>query len=430
MSYLSSPSSLPSASGTVTHARSVSIPSRVPWTLLASAAALGLMAAMGKRAPSHALSSGASASGASASGANSPGVEPFAEKDRPASGQAGEPERTGAFGEARSSDEPRVVHRARARQPGRGRRAGRPDEIPARGWKDILWRTYEEMQQDRLMAVAAGVAFYALLAIFPAVTALVSLYGLVFEPTTVTGHLALAASMLPPGGFDIVRDQVDRVVSAGGGGLTFGFLFGIAIALWSANNGVKAIFDALNVIYDEDEKRSFLMLNLVSLTFTLGAIVLFLVFAGAVIVLPLALSAIGFQGVTESLLPLLRWPALLLAVLLALALIYRYGPSRRKAQWRWISVGSLFAAFTWIAGSLAFSWYLQNFANYNAVYGSLGAVIGLMMWLWLSAVVVLLGAELNAETEHQTARDTTVGGDKPLGTRGAAMADNVGEART
>lgn len=375
----------------------------MPWGLLASAVALGLLASFGKR---------------DARDAGGPKAKGDAERPR-----------TGAFGEARSSDEPHAVQRARTAERGRGRRADMPSKIPSRGWKDILWRTYEEMQKDRLMAVAAGVAFYALLAIFPAVTALVSLYGLIFDPANVVGHLSIAATVLPPGGFDIVSDQIDRVVSAGGGGLTFGFLAGVAIALWSANNGVKAIFDALNVIYDEDERRSFIALNLLSLTFTLGAILLFLIFVGAIAVVPLVLAQVGLAGAWDWLLPLLRWPALIVVVLLALALIYRFGPSRTKAQWRWITVGSLFATVTWIAGSLLFSWYLQNFGNYNAVYGSLGAVIGLMMWMWLSAVVVLIGGELNAETEHQTARDTTVGRTKPLGRRGAAMADTVGEAK-
>jgi membrane protein len=371
----------------------------LPWGLLASAAALGLLSALGRRdAPPRA---------------------------RPGS----TPARTGAFGEPRSSDEPRALHHARARERGRGRDATGPEKIPAQGWKDILWRTYEEMQRDRLLAVAAGVAFYALLAIFPAVTALVSLYGLIFEPSTVMGHLSAVGAMLPPGGFDIVRDQVDRVVSTAGAGLTLGFLGGLGIALWSANNGVKAVFDALNVIYDEDEKRGFVKLNLVSLTFTLGGILLFLTFVGVIAVLPIVFAQIGLAGAWEWLLPFLRWPALFVVLLLALALIYRFGPSRTRPQWRWISVGSLFATVTWIVMSLLFSWYLQNFANYNAIYGSLGAVIGMMMWMWLSAVVVLIGGELNAETEHQTARDTTIAGDKPLGARGAAMADNVGAAK-
>jgi membrane protein len=336
---------------------------------------------------------------------------------------------TGAFNTQKSTDEPRAVQRGRARQRGRGREAASPQQIPWAGWKDILWRTYEEVSQDRLLAVAAGVVFFGLLAAFPAMAALVSAYGLFADANTIGDHLSLAAGILPQASFDLLREQVLRIASKNQGGLTLGVVTGFAVALWSANAGMKAIFDALNVIYDEEEKRSFVRLNLVSLAFTLGAMAVMLLALGAVVVFPLALAQFGIASVNPVLLSMIRWPVLLAVVLVGLALLYRYGPSRRNAEWRWVSVGSVFASLTWIAGSLAFSYYLANFADYNATYGSLGAVIGLMMWMWLSAIVILVGAELNAEMEHQTARDSTVGGDKPLGARGAAMADTVGEAK-
>jgi membrane protein len=194
---------------------------------------------------------------------------------------------------------------------------------------------------------------------------------------------------------------------------------------------MKAIFDALNIIYEEDEKRGFIKLNAISLTFTLGAVVVFLLAIGSVVVVPLVLAYLGFAAEQQAgFLPLLRWPVLFVVVMFGLSLLYRFGPSRRDAKWRWVSVGSAFAAFAWLAVSIAFSWYLSKFADYNATYGSLGAVIGLMMWLWLSITVILVGAELNAEIEHQTARDSTVGGAKPLGARGAVMADTVGAAQS
>ena len=277
--------------------------------------------------------------------------------------------------------------------------------------------------------MAAGVAFFSLLSLFPAVTALVSLYGLFADAGTMADHLATLAELMPPGAFDIVREQIARIVSKSGGTLTVGFAFGLGLALWSANAAMKAIFDALNVIYEEDEKRSFVMLNLVSLAFTLGAIVAALLALAAVVVFPLVLALFGIERINPLLISLLRWPLLFLMIVLGLALLYRFGPSRRNAEWRWVSVGSVFAALAWIAGSMAFSYYLVNFANYDATYGSLGAVIGLMMWMWLSAIVVLVAAEINAEIEHQTARDSTVGREKPLGARGAAMADTVGEAK-
>ena len=191
-------------------------------------------------------------------------------------------------------------------------------------------------------------------------------------------------------------------------------------------SGVKAMIDALNVIYEQDEGRSFIKFNVVALVFTLGGFAAFLVAIAAVIVLPLVLSTVGLGGATVTLTRILRWPVLLLVLLIGLAALYRYGPYRRAARWQWVSVGSVFAAMMWITASCLFSWYLASFANYNATYGSLGAVVGLMMWLWLSTIVVLLGAELNAEIEHQTARDSTVGADKPLGARGAVMAETIG----
>jgi membrane protein len=192
---------------------------------------------------------------------------------------------------------------------------------------------------------------------------------------------------------------------------------------------MKAIMDALNVIYDEEEKRSFIKLNLMSLALTLGALASLLIAIGSVIVFPLMLNWLGLGGAVEWTIAVLRWPALLFVVMFGLAILYRFGPSRREARWQWLSIGAVLATLLWLTGSLLFSWYLSNFADYNATYGSLGAGIGLMMWLWLSTISILLGAELNSEIEHQTARDSTVGGDKPLGRRGAAMADTVGKAQ-
>jgi len=334
----------------------------------------------------------------------------------------------GAFGSTRSTDEPRQVQRQRAHEHGRGRKAASPWQIPWAGWKDILWRTYAEIQDDRLVAVAAGVVFYALLAIFPAITAIVSLYGLFTDAATINDHLSLGAGFLPQGALDIIKDQVTRITSKGDANLGLAFIFGLGLALWSANAGMKAIIDALNVAYDETEKRGFIKLNLISLTLTLAAILSLLMAIAAVVVLPLVLGYLGLGAVGEMLLRILRWPALFLLIIIGLAVLYRFGPSRSKPQWQWLSVGSVLATIAWLIASALLSWYLGNFANYDATYGSLGAGIGLMMWLWISALVILLGAELNSEIEHQTARDSTVGAEKPLGARGAAMADTVGAA--
>ena len=343
-------------------------------------------------------------------------------------GKLREPPASGAFGTRRSSDEPKSVQHARALEPRRGRHADAPWQIPWRGWKDILWRTYQQIGEDRLLAVAAGVVFYALLALFPALTAFVSLYGLFATASTINDHLSMAAGILPGGVVDIISEQITRLVSRGDAKLGFGFIVGLGIALWSANAGMKAIMDALNVVYEEKEKRSFIKLNLVSLTFTLAAIASMLLALGAVVVLPLVLARIGLASVTENLFQALRWPALLVLIMIGLALIYRFAPSRREPRWQWISVGSVFAAIAWLGSSALLSWYLSSFANYDATYGSLGAAIGMMMWMWISSIVILFGAQLNSEIEHQTARNSTVEHDKPLGTRGAVMADMVGAA--
>jgi membrane protein len=280
-----------------------------------------------------------------------------------------------------------------------------------------------------LLAVAAGVVFYALLALFPAVTAFVSFYGLFAKASTINDHLSVAASLMPTGAFGIVKDQVARVLAKGDVKLGFAFAFGLGLSLWSANAGMKAIIDALNVVYEETEHRGFIKLNLVSLAFTVGALGAMLVALGCVVVFPLVMSEIGLGRLTEILIRVARWPFLITGAILGLAVLYRYGPSRREPKWRWLSVGSVLAAITWMGGSALLSWYLENFANYDATYGSLGAAIGMMIWMWMSSIVVLFGAQLNSEIEHQTARDTTVGHEKPLGARGATMADTVGEAK-
>jgi membrane protein len=335
----------------------------------------------------------------------------------------------GTRGEGKGGHTGNEAERKAETERDRGRAAETPLQIPAKGWKDILWRTYEEMNQDRILAVAAGVTYFGLLALFPAVTALVSIYGLFADTATINDHLAVLSGFLPGGALEIISEQVKRITEQGSTTLGFAFFFGLALALWSANAGVKALFDALNVAYDEEEKRSFIQLNLLSLAFTLGAIVFALLALGAIVVIPVILKFVGLGGVTEWILWIARWPALFAMVIFALAVLYRYGPSRDNPQWQWITPGSVLAATLWIVGSMLFSWYVANFGNYNETYGSLGAVIGFMTWLWLSVTIILVGAELNAEIEHQTAKDTTAGHAKPLGARGARMADTVGEAK-
>lgn len=300
----------------------------------------------------------------------------------------------------------RVLERVRPGSAARIANAAQAAQVPPRRkrlarsgrayWKRILWRTYEEINEDRLLALAAGVVFYALLALFPAITAFVSSYALFAKASTVVEHLSLIQGMMPGGAYKIVEEQVSRIVTNTTGDLSLAFAAGLALALWSANAGVKAIIDALNIVYDANETRSFIRLNAVSLAFTVAAIAVLLLAVGAVVVMPVALSYVGLDSYAKTLAVLLRWPALFGLLLLGLATLYYFGPDLPSARWRWISPGAVVAAVTWLIGSALLSWYLGSFANYDATYGSLGAGIGLMMWLWVSAIVVLIGAELNS----------------------------------
>lgn len=305
----------------------------------------------------------------------------------------------------------------------RGRLATTPSEIPARGWKDILLRVYGNISKHRIVAIAAGITFYSILAIFPAIAALVSLYGLFADPATIAGHLDSISGIVPGGGLEVIRDQMTRVAAQHNNTLGLTFVIGLVVSLWSANAAMKSLFDALNIVYGEDEKRGLIKLNAISLTFTAGAILFLLLAIAAMVILPPLLTALGLGGSAEIFVRIVRWPALLLVLTLGLACIYRHGPSRDEPRWRWITWGSAFAAVTWLIASFLFSWYAENFGSYNKTYGSLGAIIGFMIWIWLSAIVILIGAELNAEMEHQTVRDTTAGKPEPVGARGATMAD-------
>jgi membrane protein len=346
--------------------------------------------------------------------------EPAREPKKPS------PEGTGNNSGARSI-EGRAAQLIAATQPERGRHAEVPTDIPAAGWKDIAVRVYLEFLKDRVLAVAAGVTFYTLLALFPGIAALVTLYGLFADANVINEHLAQLHAVLPSGTVEIVGDQVKRIASKPSGTLGLTFFTSLLVSIWSANAAMKAMFDALNVVYEEEEKRNFFVLNLRSLTFTVGGLIFIIIALNAIVVVPVVLNYLGL-GSGAWLIAALRWPALLLVILGALSVLYRFGPSREHARWRWVGVGSLVAGLLWLVASLLFSWYVSNFGTYNETYGSLGAVIGFMTWIWISSTIVLLGGEINAEIEHQTARDTTTGRPLPMGARKARMADTVGAA--
>ncbi|HEY5070690.1 MAG TPA: YihY/virulence factor BrkB family protein [Caulobacteraceae bacterium] len=315
-------------------------------------------------------------------------------------------------------------------QPGRGRAATAPWDIPPLGWKDIIWRTYREIGRARLAALAGGVTFYLLLATFPALAAFVSVYGLFSDVHSVEKQLGQLAAILPRDAVTLIGGQMVRLATQRHATLSAAFAASTLLSIWSANAGMKSLFDGINVAYDQPETRDYLHRTVI----TYGATFAGLVFLAGVSVLavaaPVVLHRLGGRG--ASLWWAFRWLVVYLLAAAALSLIYRYGPSRvrARAKWRWVVPGGAAAALLWMAGSLGFSWYVNNFTHFGVTYGSLGAMVGFMLWVWFSVMVVLTGAEFSAEIEHQTACDTTTGTPAPIGGRGAVIADTVGKAFT
>ena len=312
-------------------------------------------------------------------------------------------------------------------EPGRGRLARHPRHIPGHGWKDVLWRTLKEINRDRLPRVAGGITFYTLLAIVPALAVFVSLYGLFADIGQVQTQLDQMATVIPADVVSILGDQMKRLAVERKANLSIAFALSLALSVWTASNATRALVDGVNIAYDELEKRNVIQLMAVTYAATFGMLVFLLLVTGLLVAAPIALRMVGL-GAFEAIWVPLRWAVLLAAAAGAFTLLYRYGPCRSRARWRWVWPGGALASVLWLGGSLGFSWFLNNVANYDATYGSLGAVIGFMMWIWFSVMVVLIGAELNAEIEHQTALDSTTGDARPMGERGATMADSVGLA--
>lgn len=310
-----------------------------------------------------------------------------------------------------------------AQEPDRGRMAASPWRIPPRGWVDILWRTLRETGEDRLTVVAGSVTYYTLLAIFPGVGVFVSLYGLFADVAEVEKQLLQLSAVFPPDVTRLTGEQMIRLAGADSEGLSFAFVASLLLSVWSASAGMRALFDGLNIAYDETERRSYAVRAALTYGFTLALVVFLAVVSALLVAAPIALAR---AGLADTWLAAVRWPLVFLVATLAFSVAYRYGPSRQRARWRWLTPGSAFASALWIGGSVGFSWYLNNVAGLDRVYGSLGAVIGFMLWIWFSVMIVLIGAELNAEIEHQTALDSTTGPPEPMGERGAAMADTVG----
>jgi membrane protein len=308
-----------------------------------------------------------------------------------------------------------------------GRDAGTPHAIPWRGWKQALRRAGEQMISDRISLSAAGCAFYATLALFPAITMLIFLYGLVFDPQTVEPQLQVLQQLLPSSAYELIDTRIHQLVAKPPGSLTIGLLISVSFTLWSAATGTKSILSALNLAYNEIERRSFIRFQAVSLGMTLAAMLMAVLAIAILVFLPAVFQFVGFSAQSKGLIRIASLLMMMLFVLVSLSMLYRFGPCRRQARWAWVTPGSLLATVLWVVASALLSFYISDVASYDTTYGPLGAVAGVMMWFYVTVVVVLAGAELNAELEMQTARDSTQGGPRPLGARGAYVADHVAD---
>lgn len=304
-----------------------------------------------------------------------------------------------------------------------------PAQIPARGWLQVIKRAFAEGKTDNVPILAGGVAFFAFLALFPAIIAALTLYGLVADPATVAGQVSSLAEGLPETARPLVVDQLNSVASGSGGALGIGLIISLLAALWSASGGTMNLIKATNVAYDEDESRGFLKLRGIALALTLGAVVFVLLAVALVAVVPALFDALGLGGIGLVLAQVLRWVLLVALVVSALAIVYRVAPDRDAPRFAWVSTGAIVATALWVIGSVLFSLYVSNFSSYNKTYGALAGVIVLMLWLYLTSYIVLLGAEINAESEKQTSRDSTTGPEAPRGERGAEAADAVADSR-
>jgi membrane protein len=306
-----------------------------------------------------------------------------------------------------------------------GREAKTPAEVPPRGWWDILVRTKNELGSDNLSIVAAGMAFYCFLAFVPTLGAVISIYALAADPKTVSDNLSALTRVMPPEIMPVINEQISRLVAesqtAG-----IGAAISLLLALYGGSKAAKALMEGLNIAYDEKEKRGFFRLLLTALLLTLGAVLGAVLAIGLVAVLPVALRNLRLGSVAETLATWLRWPILMGGFMVALGILYRYAPCRDEPKWRWVSWGAALGTGLWVAGSALFSLYVSSFGNYDKSYGSLGALVIFLFWLYLTGYAVLIGAELNSEMERQTFRDTTKGPEQPMGARGAHSADTVG----
>ncbi len=306
-----------------------------------------------------------------------------------------------------------------------GKDADKPSQVPARGWMQITRRAWKEAGADQVSLLGAGVAFYAFMSLFPAMIALVLLYGLIADPATISAQVAQFTSALPADATKLITSSLTSMASSKSSSLSIGLVVSVLLALWSASGGVGNLITAVNTAYDEEEKRGFVKRKAIALAMTVGAIVFMVVVIALIAVAPPLLSHLVSSGPLRILLTILRFVILVVAIAVALAILYRVAPSRDAPKMRWVSTGAVVATVLWLLASIGFSLYVSHFGSYAKTYGALASVVVLLMWLWISMYAVLLGAEINAEAEQQTEADTTKGQAQPMGARGAVKADSL-----
>lgn len=308
----------------------------------------------------------------------------------------------------------------------RGRLAQRPSDIAWRGWWDVLWRVKDQLDADNVSIVAGGLALFGLLAVFPSLTAAVAIYGIIASPDVIQAQVQTFSDLLPAATLEILQSQLHKLVSQSSETLSIGVIVGILLALWSARKGMVALITAMNVAYNEHDRRSILVRLLLSMGFTLGGVLGFLLVIVLGVAVPVVLAYLPLGGAAEWILLGVRWALLWLVAILALAVLYRFAPHRSQPRWEWVNAGSVIAATLWLLGSVMFAVYVRNFDSFGEAYGAIAGVVVMLVWFYVSAYVVILGAEINSELERQTVHDTTVGPEKPMGERGAFSADTVG----
>lgn len=300
-----------------------------------------------------------------------------------------------------------------------------PHQFCFKSWFQVLWRVKDQIEYDHVQVVAAGVAFYFFLAMFPLLAAVVSTYGLVMDPAEVVRQIQSMAAILPQDAKQMIADILANLAGQSTQSLSWSFALSVLLSLWSSKKGVTALFEGINIAYNERDNRHFLIKYALTFSFTIGLILLGFFCLTLVVGFPVLIEKFGLPEVIQTTLSWCRWPLLAMILIFGLSFFYKIAPHRSSPQFKWVGVGSVIAALLWTVGSLGFSYYVDNFGSYNKTYGSFAAVIILLLWLFLTAFIVLLGAEINSELEHQTSIDTTVGNTKPLGERNAYYADNV-----